>query len=206
MNLNFSQPPAIGIPNQLKPYRNPFIEITLLIIVSSIFGWFIILPKKADVETQKAHLLVVREEESQTSVKLATLRKLVATLEANQSKVSDLDDAIPLDGNTINLRFLIESLAKSVGATIGDISLASRSGLSAGDKKLLANFYGTNRTLQKIGGSIYVIGSFEQLQAFLQKLETSGRIIDVTDLGLDSGSEQGLNMRLSITSYYLSPQ
>jgi Tfp pilus assembly protein PilO len=206
MNINFSKSTTIGVPGQLKPYRNPFVEITLLIIVCALFGWFIILPKKAQVSAQKAQLAVVTEDESQTAAKLATLQRLVDTLEASGPKVADLDYAMPLDGNTLKLHFLIENLAESVGATVGDISLAGNSeAFAAGDKKLLADFYGPTRTLQKISGSVYVIGSYEQLQAFLGNLETSGRLIDISDIGLDSSSDNGLNMRLTITAYYLAP-
>ncbi|HYV33500.1 MAG TPA: type 4a pilus biogenesis protein PilO, partial [Candidatus Limnocylindria bacterium] len=65
--------------------------------------------------------------------------------------------------------------------------------------------YAPTRSLQKLSGTVYVIGTFSQLEAFLRKLENSGRIIDVSDLAIDPGTDGNLNLRVSIASYYFAP-
>lgn len=206
MDINFPKSTNLGLPGQMKPYRNPLIEITLLVIVSVLLGWFLILPKRAEIAAARVQLASVESEESQTAGKLANLQKLVQTLESSQAQIKDLDQALPLDGNILKLRFLIESLAQSVGVAIGDVSIAGKGEIiTSGNKALLADYFGPNRSLQKLSGSVYVVGSFDQLKAFLQKLETSGRLIDITDLTIDSGTPGSLNLRLTINSYYMAP-
>jgi Tfp pilus assembly protein PilO len=117
-----------------------------------------------------------------------------------------LDQAIPLNSNTIRLQLLIQSLAQSVGVAVGDINVTGDpSGVVAGDMALLANPYGVSRSVKTMSGTISVSGSFDQLQTFLKKLENSGRLIDVDSLAIDQGSSDGLNLKLTFKAYYLAP-
>jgi len=90
--------------------------------------------------------------------------------------------------------------------TVGNINISSSpGGMVAGNTAVLANPYAAKRSLQTINGTIYVIGSFNQLQALLEKLETSGRLIDVNTLAIDQGSAGNLDMSLTFKAYYLAP-
>lgn len=164
------------------------------------------MPKQSDVGQKKDTLAKVELEQNQMAGKLAALQSLISSLESNSQNVAKLDQALPLDGNVIRLRLLVQSLADSVGVTVGDINVSAQSGgLAAGNKALLADPYLAPRTLQTLSGTIYVIGSFNQLQSLLKKIETSGRLIDITTLAIDQGTTDKLNMRLTFKAYYLAP-
>ena len=205
MNVNFSKNSGTGLQPLGRSSHNPLIEATLLIIVCVLFAWFIILPKKADRDQKQRELAVVQDEQSQTADKLATLKSLIESLKAHQDQIVILDEALPLSAKIINAQLLIEELAKSVSVTVGDISISGDStAVVAGDKTLLADFYGASRSLHKLSGSVYVIGTFSQLEAFLQKLETSGRLMDITEFSIDSGLGGNLNLKMTINVYYFA--
>ena len=139
--------------------------------------------------------------------RLADLKVMIANLKSSPDKIVKLDQALPLDGNVVRLKILIDAISAGSGVVVGDISVSSSKAdaVVAGDKALLANPFGTTRTLQKLTGSIYVIGTFPQLKAFMEKLEASGRLVDVSDVSIDGASAGNLNLRLAFTSYYLAP-
>jgi Tfp pilus assembly protein PilO len=206
MPVNFSKNVSMSIKLPGKSSRNSLFEVGLLIIICVLFTWFILLPKKGVVDEKNSNLAKVQEQQKQMANQLAKLQNLIISLQPNSRNIANLDKAIPLEGNAIRLQLLIQSLAQSAGVTVGNINISSKSNaVVAGDTALLANPYGTERKLQTMDGTIYVIGSFNQLQALLKKLENSGRLINVSSMEINQGSEGALNMTLSFKAYYLAP-
>jgi Tfp pilus assembly protein PilO len=190
-----------------KTSRNSLFEVGLLIVICALFGWFILLPKRAEVVQKQDNLNNIESQASSTAAQLATLQSLIGSLPSNAQNIADLDQALPLDGSTVRLQLLVQSLADSVGVTLGNISISGNSGGEvSGDTALLSDPYGVARTVQTLDGTVYAIGSFDQLQEFLKKLENSGRLIDVDSMTIEQGSSPGnLNMALTFKAYYFAP-
>lgn len=206
MPVNFTKNISMSIQSQAKSARNPLFEAGLLIIVCVLFVWFLILPKQAETDQKSGDLAKVQAQQGQTKGQLTKLQSLIKSLPSNSQNITMLDQALPLDGNTVRLQLLIQSLAQSVGVTVGNINISGNpKGVVAGDKTLLANPFGVTRTVQTLDGSIYLIGSFNQLQALLEKFESSGRLIDVDSLAINQGSAGNLNMTVTFKTYYLAP-
>ncbi len=197
----------ITMPAQVKNYKNYLVEGLLLVVAGCLFFWFVILPKQADVKAKQEVLDKVKQEEIKMADSVAKLQAMVKELQTSSKELSQLDQAIPLDGKTPKFQILLEDMAKSVGLTIGGISISTTKNDSvwAGDKQLLAKPFAAKRTLQTISGSIYVIGNYDQLKTFLNKLESSGRVINITSMGMDAGEENNLNLKLGFDSFYLAP-
>ncbi len=197
---------SIGLTKQGGASRAPLFEAVLLIIVCALFTWFILLPKVSALSEKRDNLDKLKLESGKIADSLAKFQLLVKNVEDHPKEISDLDYALPLDGKITHLQSLLETLAQSVGVTIGDITVAAKGdNVWAGDKQLLANPFGSPRTLQKMNGTIYVLGNLDQLSAFLKKIENSGRIVDVSAIAVDPGPAGSLGLRLTIDAYYLSP-
>jgi Tfp pilus assembly protein PilO len=206
MPVNFSKNISMSLRPQDRPYRNSLFEVGLLIIISGLFFWFIVLPKKAEVDLKINDLATIQQRGSQASGQLDELKNLIGSLPSNTQNTAILDQAIPLDGNVIKLQLLIQSIAQSAGVTLGNVSISGNpNGAIAGDTALLANPYGVARKLKTLDGALYVIGSFNQLQALLQKLESSGRLIDIDNLAISQGSEGNLGLSINFKAYYFGP-
>jgi len=203
MPVNFSKNISASLHPQNSSSRNYLFEAGLLIIISGLFFWFIILPKKAEIDQKNSALTNAQQREGQTSGQLAKLQSLISNLPSNSQNIANLDQAMPLDGNAVRLQLLIQSLAQSTGVTVGNIDISGNpSGVVAGNMDVLANPYGVQRTVQTMDGTVYVVGNFNQLQALLRKLETSGRLIDVNSLTINQGSSGQLNMEIDFKAYY----
>jgi Tfp pilus assembly protein PilO len=207
MPVNFSTNISMGGQPLSKSSRNSMFEVGLLLIICLLFSWFILLPKRAEVAQKQSNLETVKKQGDNTSKQLATLQSLVNSLPSDSQNIAELDQALPLDGSTIRLQLLIQNLAQSVGVTVGNISVSGNpSGEVSGNTALLANPYGASRTVQTMDGTLDVVGSFQQLQSLLQKLENSGRLIDMDSMTINQGSSPGnLDMNLTFKAYYFAP-
>jgi Tfp pilus assembly protein PilO len=197
---------SIGMPKRASSSRVPLFEVGLLIVVCGLFYWFIIMPKNSALDQKKADLAQLQDESGKIADSLDKFKALAKNVESHPKEIADLDYALPLDGKITHLQTLIETLAQSVGVTIGDITVAAKGDNDwAGDKALLADPFAATRSVQELSGTVYVLGNLDQLTAFLQKIESSGRIIDVSAVSVDPGPEGSLGLRLTVDGYYLSP-
>lgn len=206
MDIGLQKNINIGLNSKSSIPNNPVVEIVLMVVIGALFFWFIVLPKQSAVGLQKTQMEALNTQESETSANLATLKALITQLNSDKQDVNYLDQAIPLSGNTIDLQLLVQHLADMSQVTVGSLSVTGGgTGAVAGNKILLSNPYGAARTLQKLSGTVVVQGTFIQLKTFLQTLETSGRILDISSLSIDPGSQGNLNLRVVFSAYYLAP-
>ena len=197
----------IGLPPKPKSSNNTLFSVVLLLVVCGLFGFFIILPKKSAVAAKQSQLQQLKSQEALITTQAAQLNGLIASLQNHSQDVKELDASLPLNGKTFDLQLLLESLANESGVTVGSINLSGNGNeVLAGDTSLLEDPYSASRTLQTITGEVYVIGSFPQLLGFLQKIENSDRIMQVTSLEISSDDNNGssLSLKIDLNAYYFA--
>ncbi len=199
--------PQVPLVSSIKRRtQNNLVEVVLLVLVIGLFFWFIVIPKKANLVVKQQRAAELRVEEGKLSGDLAQLKALVEELKANSNNVAKLDEALPLTQNTARVHLLVEQMARSSGATISDLNVVGESeAVVAGNVEILDNPFTVARSRKTLDVSVNVLGSFDQLKAFLQKLEKNGRIFNVAALGI-KGTEEGLlELRLNLEAYYYAP-
>ncbi|MDR3643015.1 MAG: hypothetical protein P4L74_05310 [Candidatus Doudnabacteria bacterium] len=210
MNIGLSQNPVISSANlksQMQTSRGYFMESVLLAAIAALFWWFMVIPKQASVGEASANLSSLSAQESQIADAASALEQQVASLDANQNKLAELDEALPLNDNLPRMNLLLNSLVQSAGVTIETLNVSgqSASAIVAGDKAEIGNPYGDSKTLHTYFVAMAVSGSFDQIMALLVKLENSGRIVDITTLNVTGAGPGLLNLQLSANIYSLSP-
>ncbi len=189
-----------------KSTQTSIVVIVLLVVVVGLFSWFILRPKRAEFSQRQEALSELETEENQISQNLATLKALTKKLKNSSGEIAKLDEALPLADDTPRPNILFEQLARSTGVTIGDINIIGENGeVISGNIELLKKPYDVQRSLKNMEGSLQVTGSYSQLKSFLQKMETSARIIDIVALELDGTDEGLLNLNLNFKIYYFGP-
>jgi Tfp pilus assembly protein PilO len=206
MDINFSKTIGSAPPKTISQSRNYMIEAVLIALVSVIFVWFVVLPKRAEVKLSSDELAKLQVKKDKVNGDYKNLQELVSIMKSEAEQIAILDKAIPLKQNQSQIEMVLGDMAKLVNVTLGNIGISSRPGVAlAGDKELAANPFGVKRSLQKASGSVFVLGNFNQLLNFIKKIETSGRLISITDMEIDRATEGNLNMRLGIVMYYFAP-
>ncbi len=196
-------------PNQFTPQiktpvsRHNLFEVVLLVIIIVLFYWFIVSPKKASLNEVRAQYYELEQKKQKLADSKGKLQKAMSELNSHPKEVVAMDEALPLDNRVTKLYIVLDSLTKGSGMTVGNIGIAYNGAAPmAGDKALLANPYGAKRAVQKLTTSINVTGSFEQFQALLQKLENSGRLINMSDLTIAQAQDNLLDFNVNLESYY----
>lgn len=178
----------------------------LLVIVVALFYWFIVQPKQESLKVLRQGLLKLQGEDKSLSSNLEKMDSLIRSLKSSPDKVAKLDEALPLDGRTPDLYLLINELARSSGVTVGDINVSGSSdAIIAGNQALLEHPFLAERAVQTLAVKVYVIGTYEQLKAFLQKLETNARVMDVVSLDMSSTQNGLLALDLNLNTYFFGP-
>lgn len=192
-------------PEVSKGVKMNFFEIVLLVVIIVIFYWFVVKPKGLEVSELNAKLVVLQTEQETAAAQKKTLQELVAKLKRQPAEVAKLDEALPLEGKLTVVQLILEKFALDAGVNMNNANFSlSTEGPAAGDLKLLADPYGANRTLNKMQGSVAITGVLSQVQGFLQKLETSGRIFDIDSVQLSTGIEEEVVVNLNLSTYYYS--
>lgn len=206
MNVSLPKNISINFSPQSKSFRNPMVEVVLLLIACGLFYWFMIMPKNAEIGKQKEVLSQAQEEKEKISSTVNDLKKMVAKLSSNSKEITDLDEAMPLSAKALRLKVLLENLSQSVGLTVSNVNVAYNSSAPwAGDKELLASPYSPPRSVQRLSGSVSVVGTYSQIVAFIEKIEKSGRVININSVSIDSSENGNLNIMLALDAFYLGP-
>ncbi len=178
-------------------------EAVLLLIIVVLFYWFIVGPKRGQLAAASAQYQTLQSQQNDLNKTKIELQKAVSDLNSHPQEVADMDEALPLDDRVSKLYIALDSLTQNSGMTVGNISVAYNSGVDmAGDKALLADPYAVQRTVQKLTTSLQVTGNFDQFQALLQKLENSGRLINITTVNITPAQSGTFNFTMNLEAYY----
>lgn len=206
MNVSLPKNINFNFSNQPKSFRNPMIEVVLLLVVCGLFYWFMIMPKNVEIDKQNEVLTQAKDEKDKISSTVNDLKRMAALLSANTREIANLDEAMPLDAKALRLRMLLENLSQSVGLSISNVNIAFNSDSPwAGDKSVLADPYSVPRSVQRLSGTVSVVGTYSQIVALIEKIETSGRVININSLAIDTAENQNLNVILALDAFYLGP-
>jgi Tfp pilus assembly protein PilO len=186
--------------------KTTWAEVFLLLIVIFLGYWFLVSPKKVEVAAQNSQLDAMKTQEADLAKNLDTLKLLATELQNHTAQTKQLDEALPLTGNAMEMQMLLENLAQGAGVTVTDIGVVSKGdSVVAGNVKLLNNPYGVKRSLQKLQASVSVTGNFDNLEAFMRKLESNGRVLDLASFEISPAADSLLQLRVFIDSYYYGP-
>lgn len=183
-----------------QQFGNPILQAIFVLIFLGLFVWFILLPKNQSVADMRVQLDAIKAQEQTLQQEAADLQKLIAKLENSDEQIRLLDEALPLDSRPTTTALMIETYATSSGLELAQVTIDDiDKKVSAGHKEVLDDQYSGKRELVTQNTSIVVTGTIDQFTNFLRLLESSGRILDVTELDIVSG--ESITFRLELDTY-----
>ncbi|QQS22803.1 hypothetical protein IPM19_04215 [bacterium] len=173
-----------------KQAQNPLFQSILIIIVLVIFAWFILIPKFNSYVEKSNQLKSAEGQLDQIQADEMEMNELISKLETSENQIKLVDEALPLATRATQLSILFESYATSSGMQVSQINISDEAvgkTPAAGNKTVLEDPYGAKRALKTVNVNITVSGNIDQFRNFLQIVESSGRIVDVSNMDVTSG-------------------
>ncbi len=196
----FTMKPAAS-PTQRR--TNAIFEIVLLVVIAGLFYWFVARPKQAQLSLVQDNIVSLQQERDSLDSNKQKLQHLIAQLDANKTEITDMDEALPLSSKSVRLRILIDTLARSSGLTVTALNVSMNSDTAvSGDKALLADPYRGTRTVQKLTSTLAVTGTYGQVEDFLNKIGTNGRVVDINTIDIHSSKDNTLVFNITMDTYY----
>jgi Tfp pilus assembly protein PilO len=184
---------------------NSLFEVGVLIVVILLVLYFIVRPKHQQANAKVAELANAQKQYSSVETDRKTLETLVGQLKDKQDEIEVLDQAIPLNGRITSLDLVIDNMVANSGMKLASIiNSETESGVVAGDKKLLDDPYGADRTLQSSVVNITVTGPVEQFNQLLKLIENSPRLMDIDSVTISQ--EQEVLYKIRLKAYYYAPK
>lgn len=195
----------IPLPQNSRQKVNLF-EIILLLVVIGLFYWFVVSPKSAELNAASASLTKLQADQKNVESQKAQLSALIQKMRENKSDIEKLDEGLPFEGKLTILNLLMEKFAADAGVNMENLSFSlSGDYIAAGDTQLLADPYKPKRSLKKISGNVSVQGDLGQIENFLQKLENSGRIFNVSNAQITPSESGQMIISMNLDTYYFAP-
>lgn len=192
---------AISNIKESRKTTTSIVEIFLLVGILVIVAWFLVKPKYEQNKSLRNNLNTIQSEKATAENEIAELQTLVGKLKTSSDNLKLVDEALPLNGRVTKLQALVENLTISSGMQLSFMELSNSGNLvSAGNKNALSDPYGQNRELRTDQLSVSLTGTIDQFKNFLQLLETSSRIIDISDFQI-SREVDSLKFSMKIKAY-----
>lgn len=203
MDLNLSKSfPKYNSPTVAAPKSRSSLEVVLLLIIAVLFYLFLLQPKTEQLTDRKATVAKLTEDKRKAEQNKKQLESMVSQLKKHQADVVKLDEALPLDSRVSKVYLLLEDLAQKSAMTVSNLSVSGADGrVVAGNQQVIEEPYKIQRKLQKFSITMSVTGSFEQFLELLNRLETSGRILNVTSVDVIASTDTKLDFSLTMETY-----
>lgn len=180
--------------------------LILIIISVGVFFYFID-PER--IEYAKLSEIKIENEKRLEDVK--TLEKEFFVLQEKYKKISDeekekLNKVLPETVDNVRLILDINNIADNYGIVIRNISVTG--GPIGEDQEDAKNAV---RSVSENGSSSYgvislgfsVVATYDVFKSFMQDLETSLRIVDITDFSVSTGEGEFYNYSVKLNTYWL---
>lgn len=193
--------PTIESVYKNKQINSPLSQIVLMIIIIGLFSWFLFKPKLGTVIAKRTELKESKLQLAAIDNEKRELNRLIMDLQGASDEVAITEEAMPLSGRISKPQILLESLARSSGMLVVQMTPDDTDNIiSAGNKAVLADPFAVQRKLMITEFTVTATGTIEQFKNYLQLLETNGRILDVTSLEIDGG-EPVTKFRVKVKTY-----
>lgn len=204
MSLVFSKNNTTStISGSVQKPTNGYVQVVILFIIISIFYWFLVKPKQAQLSEKQVKLDQINTSVSDLDKVIGKLKGLISQVQSSKQEIAKLEEALPTNGKTFQINQSIVTMAEQSGVSISSPNISPKgSYVISGNVPLLQNPYSAKRELQKLTTSITVIGSFPQLFNYLKKLESSPRFIYIKNVDIVAETPETLNMSLTLETYY----
>ena len=188
-------------------YHRDQLVIVLLVIGFVVFGWFLVKPTWGGLKAVKENLAETQTRLDEQKAVSQSIVKLLSNFDAQKSRLTVLDSALPDSPEVPQLLAGIEELAFISGMRIASLQITETLPAKQAVAADPANSVPVEKNLIKppelvnLKIDLSLTGSPENFYNFISVLELNLRLLDVTAVNIDSATEGSL-FDLSIDTFY----
>jgi len=157
---------------------NKPIVTTLIIIIISLLAYFLVIPKYNEFKTLRGDLAYKVAEFNAKQEYYADITKFYYVLQSRKDDIAKIDDALPSGSNFGQLIYFFQKKALENGLAMEDMFLSQSS---------LAK---TKNTAGDVVFSLSLSGFYSSLESFLNNIESSSRLFEVTSISFGEAKEE----------------
>jgi Tfp pilus assembly protein PilO len=199
----------IRVSNQPVPttstrtsFSGSVFEIVFLLVVILVAYFYLVSPKKDEYNTVRTQLATLKKKQETIEAQKSAFDRLVQQLDAEPDGVTALEQTLPLDSKPSRLYVLLENVMQSSGLTTGSVTIDSNSQtVVAGNKNGSKQQFSAEHKVQPSAITVSAVGTIDQLNSFLHVVETSTRLLEVTDLDVSQGRGDQLSFRVGMKAF-----
>ena len=185
--------------NTSKSYSALAVILTIALFV---LVWKLIVP---GYTANKAAIAQAEQEINQASAKKDALDQARSEISSVESAYKQITVAISDDTDEANVMSEIEAIGIKNGLTVPSINISGAGDEAESDNAATDEAAAAAGSSTASGGKsqidISVIGSFDQLSAFVTGLENSVKFINIKSISYSQGENGALNLNLTLEAY-----
>ncbi len=164
--------------------KNHLISIFIVLIVALGILQFLVLPPYEQFMFLRLQLNQKKTELQNQSTHLSGTANLLQELNQNQLALAKISSSLPFQADVPSLFRFVQQKSSETGMILKNIVFQGTSLLEKDEK--------VNNKIREISFSAIVSGSFPNFVSFLQEIESSSRLFEVTNINLEQeGTAQG---------------
>lgn len=187
----------------------PYVVLSGVIIVGVVLVFSVFRPELKRISATRASVRATEATTTERRERLQTIDRKISELNTQANREKELSVLLPTDDSFQDMVRIVDRAAAATGVTVQNIKNTSSS-VQAQARSARARGKGgpTLTDIVPLGAAVEAQGSYGQVRAFLEQLETSVRLIDARQVRLvrnEDVSDQ-VTAELALQFYSYQPQ
>jgi len=159
------------------------ISIVIIITIVLLLVFFLVLPEYNNFKNLQTKLASVKANKNAESSYYASITKTYFDLQNHKDDIKKIDDALPENADIGGLIYYLQATAKNSGLDVKNLFLSKSSTPTAQGKNV--------SSIKNIVFLVSLSGDYPSLGKFINSLEQSSRLFEITSISFGSSGTPG---------------
>ena len=194
-------------PILAKPKTQMYSTVIFIFLVVALFGWYAVKPTVQTILYLRKEIIDKKSVNKKMDEKIEALIKAQALIDSIGTRITFIDDAMPIDPNAIDVVRQLRDIATSADASISAIQVSSVPVLQSATASA-SKAYSIKQV--DVSVTMSIDGTYDKLSTFLKSLIAMRRIITIESITFTPNKTQvalasvspPIQLVLKMSTYY----
>lgn len=174
-------------PILAKPKTQMYSTVIFIFLVIALFGWYAVKPTVQTILYLRKEIIDKKAVNKKMDEKIEALIKAQSLLDSIGTRITYIDDAMPMNPDAINVVRQLRDIATSAGASISAIQVSSVPALASATASA-SKAYAVKQI--DVSVTMSIEATYDKLSAFLKNLVAMRRIITIESISFTPNKTQ----------------